>query len=226
MSPKLHRNSPKLSGTGRRTIRHKINDYNGEVLNWDFKKEQLPDFLKLLTERNIFIQEQTPITDFHNEYNTLSRNNAVVNHQNIKEISQISFHVGSPHQRRLYSLLDDETGNSCNEGVFFSLEHRDISYYSGFGKEPLSMVYFLDISKARDVRVQTKYDSSVISRYDLDDIMDESQEEKCSLKIIHRKLNREWIDKNTISFNFTQISSLRKKGYDWLIVPDPINVKY
>ena len=204
----------------------RINEYNEEVKNWDFEKEQLLEFLRLLTERNLLIQNQTPRIDFQPEYETLSRNVAVINSQGIKIPQQIAFHVGFPNQRRLYSMVDEITRHSSNEGVFFSLAPRDVSYFSGFDKKPLSIIYFLDTSLAKNVRVQTKYSGSVISRHDLDDILDESQEEICNLKEMHGHLNKKWIGKNTIPFDAGKLEEFKRKGYDWLVVPDPIDLIY
>jgi len=211
---------------------NKINKYNKEVQNWDFEEEQLPELLKLLTERNLFIQEKTPLVDFHSEYMMPSKNEAVTNSKGIKILENIAFHVGYPHQKKLYSLVDEETENPSNIGVFFSLNPKDVSYFSEFNKKPFSMVYFSDIGLAKDVRIQKNYDSSTVSRhdlenlYDLDYMIDTFEVEERDIRILHDQFNKEWIKQNTLPFEAKKLKYFRKKGLDWLVIPDPIEVKY
>lgn len=204
----------------------KIEAYNQEVLNWNFKREQLNEFLRLLTERNSHIQGQTPLMDFHQDCKIPPRNEVVIDHERIRILEHIAFHVGFPHQKRLYPLVDEGTSNSCNEGVFFSLTPRDIVYFSEFDDIPLSMVYFLDTDNAKGLRVQVKYDSDVISRYDLDAISAIELTDKNNLRVMHRRLNKKWIRQNTIPFDIKRLKEFRDKGYDWIVTPNPIEVKY
>jgi len=205
----------------------KITDYNNEVQNWDFNKNKGPEFLRLLTERNSYIQEQTPIIDFHKNLKNSSKNIAVINSTSIKKLENIAFHIGSPHQKKLYTLIEKETGNKNNKGVFFSLNLEDVIYFSEFQEKPFSMIYFSDLNSAKNARIQTKYDSPIISRYEIDDMLIINEGVKKSvLKKAHKELNNKWIKENTIPFNVNQLNEFKKKGYDWLVIPDPIKVKY
>jgi|SRR3989344_980465 len=205
----------------------RINTYNNEVRNWNFETDKEEEFLRLLTERNLFIQEQTQIVDFHAEYDAPSKNEAKINSQGNSILEQVAFHVGFPHQRRLYTLVDKQSGNPNNEGVFFTLRPQDVVYFSEFDEKPFSMVYLLDVGAVRGARLQTEDDSSVISRYDLDDAFGElPTRKKTDLMIMHRQLNEKWIRQNTIPFNVEQLEKFKQKRYEWLVVPDPIEVKY
>ena len=89
------------------------------------------------------------------------------------------------------------------------------------------MIYFLDSASVKDARVQTNYSSGVISRYDLDDLLEVSV--ACAQELLrekHDKLNEKWVIDNTVSFNINEINELKRKYYEWLIVPDPLDVKY
>lgn len=148
----------------------KIDDYNKDVQNWDFNREETSEFLRLLSERNLYVQGQTPLVDFYPDCKKPSKNVVGIDSQAVKVLEHIAFHVGFPNQRRLYTLVDEDTGSRTNYGVFFSLKPEDVIYFSEFDKNPLSMVYFLDSGKSNEARVQIKYESPVISRYDLDDM--------------------------------------------------------
>ena len=87
------------------------------------------------------------------------------------------------------------------------------------------MVYFLDCGSANGVEVQTEYDSSTISRYDLDDMLKVVRDKK-RLKKRHRELNQDWIRQNAIPFNIERLDEFKEKRYNWLLVPAPIDVKY
>jgi len=205
----------------------RIEDYNMDVKNWDVNRGDALEFLKLLTERNAYIQKQTPLIDFYPKFNEPSKNRAFIDYKFIKNFENVAFHVGFPHQKRLHSLIDKFTKNKSNLGVFFSLKPEDITYFPNFNAEPFLMVYLLDTGLAKDIRLQKKYTSSVISRYDLDEIFGTSRKkDKIHLKEIHKKLNNKWIKQNTILFNVKELKEYLKKGEDWLIVPDPIDINY
>ena len=131
-------------------------------------------------------------------------------------------------------MIDPGTGTAGNLGVFFSLRPEDVVYYSDFEKDPLLMVYFLEVGDSKGIRVQTKYDSATISRYEIDDFLNEclgpNQElNECqdhdSLRLKLELFNEEWIANNTIPFNTRKIKEFRNKGYDWLVTPAPIEVR-
>ena len=205
----------------------KVYDYNREVQNWNFDNNKTPEFLRLLTERNLYLQGKTPVTDLSQDYGKPSKNVAVIDSKSIKILEHVAFHVGFPHQEKLHGLTDKRTGYRSNNGVFFSLDPKDVVYFSEFEKFPLSMVYLLDSGLAKEVRVQTKYDSPVISRYGVDDMLNANEgRDKNHLRKEHKKLNKEWIKENTILFDIEQLKDFKEKGYDWLVVPDPIDVKY
>lgn len=194
----------------------KLDDYNAALKYWNFSTTKTEDFLRLISERNLFILERTPLVDFKPENQEASKNRAVIDYK-LLEQPTTAFHVGLPHQKRLYSLEDEETGHNFNEGVFFSLNPKDISNFARIGDSPTTMIYLA--SSLNEARVQINYRSSVISRHDLDDLLisKASKEEK---KEAHRRLNRKWIERHTLPFE----ESLSKDG--WLVLPDPIEVKY
>lgn len=204
-----------------------LGSYNKEIVKWDFERERLSEFINLLTDRNRLIYEQTPLIEFIPYSESPSKNEACINLKYLSNLEHIAFHVGVPHQKRLSTLIKKNTGYPNNEGVFFSLEPRDIIYFSNFDENPYLMIYLLDLHFAKDVKVQTDYDKSVISRYDLDDLFKpENPKDKLTLGRAHKILNQEWIKKNTIPFDMDKITDLIQKEYDWLIVPDPIDVNY
>jgi hypothetical protein len=89
------------------------------------------------------------------------------------------------------------------------------------------MTYFLDTKTAKDARVQTNYSSGVISRYDLDDLIEANPAESGnSLRGSAQELNDKWLIDNTSPFKFADITELKAKYHNWLIVPDPIEVRY
>lgn len=201
--------------------------YNEIIRNWDFKKERLKEYLQLLTERNLFIYEQTSLIDFYPDCEIPSENESIIIHNDIETLEHIAFHVGIPHQRRLYSLVEEDTNNPNNEGVFFTLKPEDVVYFSDFDDDPMLMVYFLDLTSTKGSRIQTNYKSSVISRHDLDDLIKPYPlNNRDLLRIKHRQLNEKWITENTIPFEVSKINDFKQKDYDWLIIPCPINVKY
>lgn len=205
----------------------KINEYNKKVQNWDFGGSDVLEFLRLLKERNIYILEQTSVKDFHSDCREPSKNVATIDFKHVDALEYIAFHVGFPHQIRLYSLIEEETGEWNNRGVFFSLKPADVVYFSEFESNPFSMVYLLDSRLAEGARVQKKYDHSVISRHDLEDMLYATKgRDKASLGSMHRRLNRIWTKKNTIPFNVEQLKDFKEKGYDWLVIPHPIDVVY
>ena len=204
---------------------NKIKKYNQEVEKWDFDRSGIPEFLRLLTDRNLYVLGRTPLVDLHPDCKNQSRNSVVVDSSAIGNLEHIAFHLGLPHQKRLHTLINEDTGSESNEGVFFSLKPEDAVYFEEFDKTPLSMVYFLDCGSANGVEVQTEYDSSTISRYDLDDMLKVVRDKK-RLKKRHRELNQDWIRQNAIPFNIERLDEFKEKRYNWLLVPAPIDVKY
>lgn len=205
----------------------RLNAYNREILNWHFKVDSLLEFLRLLTDRNILIYEQTPRIDLCPSNEAPSKNETFIAHTRISNLEHIAFHVGFPHQRRLYSLVEENTNCPNNMGVFFTLSPNGVVYFSNFDVNPNVMVYFLDLNFAKGVRVQVNYESPVISRHDVDDLIERCHpRSKQVLAKKHRQLNKRWERENTIHLDVNKIKDLKQKGYDWLIVPDPIDIKY
>jgi hypothetical protein len=203
-----------------------LSSYNEQITNWKFEREHLQEYLRMLAERNTLIAEQTPVIDFHPGCETPSKNTCFINHEQGNP-AHLAFHVGFPHQKRLHKLICEKTKCRFNIGVFFSLEPKDTAYFSGFDESPDRMIYFLDSASVKDARVQTNYSSGVISRYDLDDLLEVSV--ACAQELLrekHDKLNEKWVIDNTVSFNINEINELKRKYYEWLIVPDPVDVKY
>jgi hypothetical protein len=206
---------------------NKLREYNSEVINWNFEKKKEPEFLRLLSERNLFIFEHTPLIDFCPCLEIPSRNEAVIDHNKIVAPEYIGFHIGYLNQKRLYSLIDEKTNAPNNVGVFFSLKPNDVAYFLDFNDKPDLMVYFLDSAFAKGPMVQINYKSSAISRNDLDDLIKRcDSEDKQLLSEEHRHLNEMWMKQNTIPFDISKKDEYEENNYDWLIVPDPIDIKY
>jgi len=204
----------------------KIRQYNQHIQNWDFEKEKLSEFLRLLSEKNLMAQEQRSCVDLYPNCKTPPKNNAFTNANGFDALENIAFHVAFPHQSRLNSLINEE-GIPGNEGVFFSLSPKDVVYYSEFEETPLDMTYFIDMATVKGAKVQTKYDSGVISRRDLEELDGPPySKNKSLLRDKNAELNRIWIEKNTIPFEIESLKYFRDKFYDWVIVPGPIDVKY
>jgi hypothetical protein len=204
-----------------------LSSLNEQIKNWDFKQEQSREYFRVLVERNMLIVEQTPILDFCPDCETPSINTCYIGRPQGNP-EHLAFHVGAPHQKRLYALQDDKIKNRFTIGVFFSLDPKDVIFFSEGSETQELMVYFLDSATAKGARVQTNYSSSVISRYDLDDFFTEgnSVEDRDFLRTKWQKLNDKWVAENTAPFNIDEISELKQKFYEWLIVPDPVNVQY
>jgi len=202
-----------------------IDDYNREIENWDFTSPS-EEFLCLLTDRNLLLQRGTSAVDFHPEYKDAVKNKAVIDHNHILSIESVAYHLGYPHQKRLHALFDKVTGNSGNEGVFFSLDPKDVLFFLDSKENPFHMVYFIDTTYANDIRLQIKYGSNVISRHDLDNLYNHEKINTKELRLIHSNLNRKWITDNTIIYDVKKVNKYIDNDYDWLIVPDPIEVEY
>jgi hypothetical protein len=198
-----------------------IDTYNQEILEWDFENEKLESFLEVLIDRNKQILKEYSRTDFSPEEESFV-NESFVDLRNSVSEEYFAFHVGYPNQRRLHSLVDEETGLAFNKGVFFSLSPEDVRYYLN-PEKPESMIYFLDVSVANGIKVQNSYESSVISRRDLEELVGIKDEEKIKKQ---ESLNTEWIKKNTEIFELDKLDDYKEKKHNWLIVPDPILVNY
>src|SRR3989338_8643888 len=199
-----------------------IHQYNNAITAWDFEKEKLADFLMLLSDRNKLIIASTPRIDFFPERDDTPINEAFILADPL--IKEAAFHLGFPHQRKLCPLIDEDTGNPCNEGVFFSLKAEDVFALSEFVLKPETMVYFLDPKNVKGAMVQTQYGSDVLSRRDLEGIL--SLPSQIIKRKRHADLNRTWIKKNTMPFKMEKMLACRDNYPEWLIVPGPILVRY
>lgn len=237
---------------------------------WKFDEEVWSEILGLLTENNSLLYRNTPLMDFRPEYEAPSKNEAVIDHRKIGNLEDIAFHVGYPHQKKLCSLVTDRSaGMPHNRGVFFSMDRSDLDRIWGHSEESqFQMVYFLDIRSIKETRVQTCYESYVLSRYDaelggdidrirknLGDIdgsklsdaiaseclklpwctplaLSLALEEETVGKDVefarkkHEKLLEEWIQKYTCVFEKGKVKHYKENFQDWLIVGDPVTVKY
>jgi len=207
----------------------KLKDYNEQVKNWNFKKQKLNDYLTLLTARNTLIYDNTPFVNFQKLDNIdliYLVNTAFIFASNSQKPQNLAYHVAYPKQTSLCSLIDETTKAQNNGGVFFSMNPEDVNFFSNsFEDSPQLMVYFLDLQHVKSARVQTDYSKEVISRYDLNDLFDNSKKFKPEdLKSEHKRLNRLWIERNTVPFDYDKIKQFKEKNNDWLIVPGPIYV--
>ncbi len=200
--------------------------FNEQIKNWDFKKEQVQEYLRLLTDRNMLIAGHTPIIDFDPGCETPSKNTSFIGYEQ-ENPEHLAFHVGAPHQKRLYALISEKTKNPFNKGVFFSFDIKDTVYFAGHYENPERMTYFLDSASAKEAIMQKNYSMEAISRYDLDDLLEASiAGDQGSLRRKHQELNDKWVKDNTVPFNIDEIKELKQKNYIWLVIPDPVDVKY
>lgn len=203
-----------------------LSSYNEQIKNWDFKKDQLPEYLRLLSDRNVLIAERTPLIDYCPDCEAQSKNTSFIKYSQ-SNTEHPAFHVGAPHQRRLYPLMNKQFGVPQNIGVFFSFDPSDTVFFFGDDHDPAHMIYFLDSASARDARVQTNYSSGVISRYDVDDLLAaDPLVDKDLLKKSYLELNEKWVIENTAPFNIDEIGEFKKKYHIWLILPGPVDVQY
>lgn len=203
-----------------------LSSYNEQIKSWDFKKDQLPKYLRLLSDRNALIAEQTPLIDYCPDCEAQSKNSSFIKYSQ-SNTEHLAFHVGAPHQKRLYSLMNKQFGVPQNKGVFFSFDPSDTVFFFGDDDDPAHMIYFLNLACAKEARVQINYSSGVISRYDVDDMLaTEHIVDKDLLKKRFLELTEKWVIENTVPFNIDEIREIKKKYYCWLILPGPVDVQY
>jgi hypothetical protein len=204
---------------------------------WNFDSENMRSFLETLSKRNECILKQVERINFEPGNITPHKNEVCVDYRKLGDLEKVAFHVGYPGQERLYPLIDFDFKTRCNKGVFFSLYTPEVIHFLGLIFDnihnqinPKLMVYFLNLDYLKESRIQIDYESPTIYRYDLDDeLISRDDFQQLSGEFIsgeYDRLTDIWVQKNTIPFDIGELEEYKKKDYTWLIISDPIKVKY
>ncbi|GEM_PF-6338092 len=133
----------------------------------------------------------------------------------------LAFHVGPANQELLVPASLDEACAHLNFGhVFFSTSLDDLKFY--FGQDKNKMVYFADLRKVGEARVQTCYKNSVLFQDDIVRKLEAFKNALIAPEEVRNSVNN-WMDKYTIPFNSARISRYKKRG-DYVLIRGPIKV--
>jgi hypothetical protein len=201
----------------------KLLDYNEKIESFDTKDGDVEKFLRNLSERNKLLVDITPRIDFYPTSREPARNKAFIDCKDIQDPEVLAFHVGAPNQGRLYVLREQKRGTPYNEGIFFGTTPQDVNYFLRLKRDPLLMVYFSNMQESNGTRVQTNYESPVISRWDLEELTEIPEISKKRFRKKHKAINRKWIKKNTRPLRDKDI---KKETNQWILIPGPIEVNY
>ena len=139
----------------------------------------------------------------------------------------LAFHLGPENQSVLKSYSVVEQMDVSLGYVFFSTGFNDFEFYAhtdieSFLKKKEEMVYFADLRKVTEARVQKSYPHRAMFQDAIVDKLAEYKAGRCKIKNIKSAMN-DWLLKYTVLFNPSRIARIKNRK-DYVLLRSPLQV--